>query len=125
MFLTWYNCLNFYDHVIFVSLIKIKNYDHVFIFQIIGSGPELRIVVRPDTAGLYICVATVRERDFEFPKLEGRVRVLIKGPPQIVSSAEQLGRMGDTVNIECSTVSIPSPIQITWMYKGREIDLSK
>ena len=93
--------------------------------QILGSGAELKVRVSPRTAGLYICIATVRERDFEYPSLDGKVRVLIKGPPQIVSSAVQMGRMGDTVNIECSTISIPSPLKITWMYKGRDIDTSK
>ncbi|XP_066937768.1 irregular chiasm C-roughest protein-like isoform X2 [Macrobrachium rosenbergii] len=88
--------------------------------KIIGSGSELRVVVRPSTAGVYKCIATVRG----FADLEGSLRVLVKGPPQIVSSSEQQGRMGDTVTIECMTVSIPTPIRITWTYKGRQIDLS-
>ncbi|XP_071548361.1 irregular chiasm C-roughest protein-like isoform X2 [Panulirus ornatus] len=88
--------------------------------KILGSGRELRVVVGPSTAGLYTCLASVRG----FPDLQGHLRVLVKGPPMIVSAGEQQGRMGDTVTLECSTVSIPSPIRITWTYKGREIDLS-
>ncbi|XP_047477071.1 irregular chiasm C-roughest protein-like isoform X1 [Penaeus chinensis] len=88
--------------------------------KIIGSGAELRVVVGASTAGVYRCVAAVRG----FPDLQGRLRVLVKGPPMIVSSSDQQGRMGDTVTLECNTVSIPSPIRITWTYRGREIDLS-
>ncbi|XP_053635845.2 irregular chiasm C-roughest protein isoform X1 [Cherax quadricarinatus] len=88
--------------------------------KIIGTGRELVVVVGSSTAGVYTCVATVRG----FPDLRGRLRVLVKGPPTIVSAGEQQGRMGDTVTLECSTVSIPSPIRITWTYNGREIDLS-
>ncbi|XP_076069314.1 irregular chiasm C-roughest protein-like isoform X2 [Oratosquilla oratoria] len=88
--------------------------------KIIGSGPELRVVVSEATAGVYRCVSTVRG----FPDLTGRLRVLVEGPPTIVSSSEQEGRMGDTVNLECHTLSVPKPIKITWTYKGREIDLS-
>lgn len=89
--------------------------------QIVGSGQQLTVVVGPSTAGLYICQASVRG----FPSVEGRQRVLVKGPPLIVSAEEQEGRMGDTVTLECSTVSVPSPIRITWTYNGREIDLSE
>ncbi|XP_071544918.1 irregular chiasm C-roughest protein-like isoform X2 [Panulirus ornatus] len=88
--------------------------------KIIGSGPQLVVVVGTSTAGVYTCQAAVRG----FPDLQGRLRVLVKGPPTIVSAEEQQGRMGDTVTLECSTVSIPSPIRITWTYNGREIDLS-
>lgn len=79
------------------------------------------MVVGHSTAGVYRCVASVRG----FPDLQGHMRVLLKGPPQIVSASDQQGRMGDTVSLECSTVSIPSPIRVTWTYKGREIDLSE
>ncbi|KAG0719169.1 Irregular chiasm C-roughest protein [Chionoecetes opilio] len=88
--------------------------------QILGKGRDLVVRVRPKTAGLYVCVAHVQG----FPDLRGTVRVLVKGPPTIVSAGEQEGRMGDTVSLECSTVSIPSPIRVTWTYKGREIDLT-
>ncbi|XP_069183795.1 irregular chiasm C-roughest protein isoform X3 [Procambarus clarkii] len=88
--------------------------------KVIGSGRELVVVVGASTAGVYTCVASVRG----FPDLQGRLRVLVKGPPTIVSAGEQQGRMGDTVTLECSTVSIPSPIRITWTYNGREIDFS-
>ncbi|XP_069957739.1 irregular chiasm C-roughest protein-like isoform X3 [Cherax quadricarinatus] len=88
--------------------------------KILGSGSELRVVVESATAGVYVCVAAVRG----FPQLEGRLRLLVKGPPTIVSAGEQRGRMGDTVNLECNTVSIPSPIRVTWTYNGKEIDLS-
>ncbi|ROT66949.1 Irregular chiasm C-roughest protein [Penaeus vannamei] len=52
------------------------------------------------------------------------MRVLLKGPPQIVSASDQQGRKGETVSLECSTVSIPSPIRVTWTYNGQEIDFS-
>ncbi|XP_069947349.1 synaptogenesis protein syg-1-like [Cherax quadricarinatus] len=88
--------------------------------KIIGSGQELVVVVGSSTAGVYTCVATVRG----FSDLQGRMRVLVKGPPTIVSAGEQQGRLGDTVTLECNTVSIPSPIRVTWTYNGRDIDLS-
>ncbi|XP_064091683.1 irregular chiasm C-roughest protein-like isoform X1 [Macrobrachium nipponense] len=89
--------------------------------KIIGSGEEHRVVVDPSTAGGYRCVASVRG----FPELLGRLKVLVKGPPTIISSGDQQGRMGDTVTLECRTVSIPSPIKITWTYKGKQIDISE
>ncbi|XP_063601765.1 irregular chiasm C-roughest protein-like [Penaeus indicus] len=85
-----------------------------------GVGAELRVVVGQSTAGVYRCVASVRG----FPDLQGHMRVLLKGPPQIVSSSDQQGRKGETVSLECSTVSIPSPIRVTWTYNGQEIDFS-
>ncbi|XP_069185991.1 irregular chiasm C-roughest protein isoform X2 [Procambarus clarkii] len=88
--------------------------------KILGTGRELRLRVKPSTAGVYRCVASVRG----FPEVEGGLRVLVKGPPTIVSAGEQRGRMGGTVSLECSTVSIPSPIRVTWAYNGRDIDLS-
>lgn len=94
-------------------------------FQIIGTGTELRVVVSPRTTGSYRCVASVRERVLQFPDLVGRMRVLVKGPPKIVSSGEQLGTPGTTVNLECNTVSVPRPIKVTWTYKGRPVDLGE
>lgn len=89
--------------------------------QILGSGPDLSVLVDSRTAGVYTCLASVRG----FPELRGDVRLLVKGPPTIVSAGEQEGRRGDTVSLECRTLSIPSPIKVTWTHKGREIDLSK
>ncbi|XP_047738129.1 irregular chiasm C-roughest protein [Hyalella azteca] len=91
--------------------------------KVIGTGPELRVVVGPSTTGSYRCVASVRDRDLQFPDLVGRMRVLVKGPPTIVSAGEQLGTPGGTVTLECNTVSVPSPIKVTWTYKGRAIDI--
>ena len=83
------------------------------------------MVVSPITAGSYRCVAGVRDRDLQFPEVVGKMQVLVKGPPTIVSSAEQSGRPGGIVRLECNTVSVPSPIKMTWFYKGRIIDLGE
>ncbi|KAK7068924.1 hypothetical protein SK128_008575 [Halocaridina rubra] len=88
--------------------------------KLLSTGKAFEVIVAPFTTGVYICVASVRG----FPDLEGRIRVLVKGPPLIVSSSTQEGRMGDTVILECTTVSIPTPIRITWTYRGRQIDLN-
>ncbi|KAF2367109.1 Immunoglobulin-like domain [Trinorchestia longiramus] len=93
--------------------------------KIIGTGSELRVSVSPLTAGPYRCVVGVRERDLQFPELVGRMKVLLKGPPTIVSDTDQMGRPGATVNLECNTVSVPSPIKVTWTYKGKPIDLEE
>ena len=79
----------------------------------------------PASAGSYRCVAGVRNRDLQFPELVGKLKVMVKGPPTIVSSAEQSGRPGGTVKLECISVSVPSPIKVTWTYKGRPIDLGE
>lgn len=93
--------------------------------QIIGTGPELRVVVSTSTTGAYRCVASVRDRTLQFTDLVGRMRVLVKGPPTIVSAGEQLGRPGATVRLECNTVSVPRPIKVTWTYKGRLVDFGE
>lgn len=77
------------------------------------------------TSGPYRCVAAVRDRNLQFPELIGRMKVMIKGPPTIVSDTVQMGRPGGTVNLECNTLSVPSPIKVTWTYKDRAIDLGK
>ncbi|XP_047736504.1 irregular chiasm C-roughest protein [Hyalella azteca] len=91
--------------------------------KIIGNGSELRVSVSPLTAGAYRCVAGVRERDLQFPELIGKMKVLLKGPPTIVSPTDQVGRPGATVHLECNTVSVPSPIKVTWTYRGKPVDL--
>ncbi|KAK7085013.1 hypothetical protein SK128_013535 [Halocaridina rubra] len=86
--------------------------------KLFSIGKNLEVIVTPSTSGTYICVASVRG----FPNLEGRLRVLVKGPPLIVSPNVQEGKMGETVTLECTTVSIPKPIRVNWTYKGRQID---
>ncbi|KAI8433726.1 hypothetical protein MSG28_015714 [Choristoneura fumiferana] len=83
-----------------------------------GKAPNLKIQVKNETAGRYICKATVEG----YPEIESEATVFIKGTPTILSNRTQFGSEGDIVRIECAALSVPKPDDIRWFFEGREIN---
>ncbi|XP_073965605.1 irregular chiasm C-roughest protein-like [Choristoneura fumiferana] len=86
--------------------------------QVKGKAPNLKIQVKNETAGRYICKATVEG----YPEIESEATVFIKGTPTILSNRTQFGSEGDIVRIECAALSVPKPDDIRWFFEGREIN---
>lgn len=84
-----------------------------------GKSPNLEIVVNKETAGKYICKASVTG----YPEIESEATVFIKGAPKIISNRTQIGAEGETVTVECLTESVPKPDFIKWFFEGREISV--
>ncbi|XP_041985822.1 irregular chiasm C-roughest protein-like isoform X2 [Aricia agestis] len=84
-----------------------------------GKAPNLRVHVDEETAGRYICKASVDG----YPEIESEATIFIKGPPQILSNRTQLGSEGESTRIECATRSVPEPDDVRWFFEGREISV--
>lgn len=87
----------------------------------VGTSSNLTVVVSNDHVGSYTCRASVLGAF-----IEAEASIFLKGPPSITSTKKQFGTLGETVEIECVTFSIPKPQQrISWSYNGREINSSE
>ncbi|XP_050679616.1 irregular chiasm C-roughest protein-like isoform X2 [Leptidea sinapis] len=84
-----------------------------------GKAPNLKIKVEKETAGRYICKASIDG----YPEIESEATLFIKGPPQIISNRTQIGSEGDKVSVECEAMSVPKPDDIRWYFEGREINI--
>ncbi|XP_049882142.1 irregular chiasm C-roughest protein-like isoform X2 [Pectinophora gossypiella] len=84
-----------------------------------GKALNLKVYVTKETAGRYICKATVEG----YPEITSEATIFIKGAPVIVSNRTQLGSEGDSVRIECAALSVPKPDDIRWYFEGREISV--
>ncbi|KAJ0170535.1 hypothetical protein K1T71_013906 [Dendrolimus kikuchii] len=85
--------------------------------QVKGKAANLKVLVKSETAGRYLCKATVEG----YPEIESEAIVFIKGPPKILSNRTQLGSEGESVRVECAALSVPKPDDIRWYFEGREI----
>ncbi|XP_026324502.1 irregular chiasm C-roughest protein-like isoform X2 [Hyposmocoma kahamanoa] len=83
-----------------------------------GEAANLVINVTNDTAGRYICKATVPG----YPPIQDEVTVFLKAKPEIISNRTQFGPEGERVTVECIAISIPKPDDITWYFEGRQIN---
>lgn len=90
--------------------------------RVVGTSPTLHLVAATDTAGRYFCKATSPG----FAEIRAEALVLLKGPPRIVSAAEQFaaGRDGtdEAVQLECVAESVPKANHVSWAYNGKLID---
>lgn len=85
--------------------------------QVKGKASNLRLHVSRETAGRYICKATING----YPEIEAEATVFIKGAPKILSNRTQFGSEGESVSIECTSLSVPKPDDIRWFFEGKEI----
>ncbi|CAG9572924.1 unnamed protein product [Danaus chrysippus] len=85
--------------------------------QVKGKAAKFSVMVNENTAGRYICKATVDG----YPDIESEAIIFIKGPPKILSNRTQSGTEGETVRVECSSLCVPKPDDIRWYFEGREI----
>ncbi|KAG6463463.1 hypothetical protein O3G_MSEX013886 [Manduca sexta] len=84
----------------------------------VGKSPNLTLTVSQHSAGQYWCRASVEGRQ----EVEAPVTVFIKGPPKIMSNRTQYGVEGDSVRIECISLSVPKPDYVMWTFDGHEIN---
>ncbi|KAL0859876.1 hypothetical protein ABMA27_010212 [Loxostege sticticalis] len=84
-----------------------------------GRAPNLKVDVSRETAGRYICKATVEG----YPEIESEAAIFIKGPPKILSNRTQLGMEGESVTIECAALCVPKPDDVRWYFEGKEISI--
>ncbi|XP_068624377.1 irregular chiasm C-roughest protein-like [Battus philenor] len=87
--------------------------------QVKGKTANLKVQVNNETAGSYICKATVDG----YPEIESEATVFIKSVPKILSNRTQFGSEGEMVRIECAAFSVPKPDDIRWYFEGREISV--
>lgn len=71
--------------------------------QVVGTSPNLTITVSTETAGKYICKASV----VGFPEISAMASVYLKGPPTITSARRQYGITGVNTRVECTAFSVP------------------
>lgn len=62
-----------------------------------------------------------------FPEIQAEAKIILKGPPKIISPNEQfpLDLPRDTYEIECSAISIPKAKHVSWAFNGRLIDFDR
>ncbi|KPJ16354.1 Irregular chiasm C-roughest protein [Papilio machaon] len=87
--------------------------------QVKGKAPNLKVTVNNETAGSYICKATVDG----YPEIESEATIFIKSIPKILSNRTQFGSEGEMVRVECAAFSVPKPDDIRWYFEGREISV--
>ncbi|KAM3968499.1 irregular chiasm C-roughest protein isoform 2-T2 [Aphomia sociella] len=87
--------------------------------QVKGKAPNLNVYVGAETAGRYICKASVDG----YPEIESEATIFIKGVPNIISNTTQYGTEGDGVTIECVAHCVPKPDDIRWYFEGHEISV--
>lgn len=81
----------------------------------------LSIIASNETAGRYYCKA----QSIGFPEISAEALVILKGPPKILSPAEQYPTDEQTYEIECVAFSIPKAKHVSWAFNGILIDLDK
>ncbi|KAL4707063.1 hypothetical protein ACJJTC_011389, partial [Scirpophaga incertulas] len=86
--------------------------------QVKGKTPNLKVYVTTESAGRYICKASVEG----YPEIESEAIVFIKGAPKILSNRTQFGTEGESVRVECASLSVPKPDDIRWYLEGKEIN---
>lgn len=69
----------------------------------VGATPNLTITVSNETAGLYICKASV----VGFPEISATASLFLRGPPTILSHRRQYGVIGVNTRVECKAFAVP------------------
>lgn len=88
--------------------------------QVVGTSPNLTVMVTRETAGRYYCKASV----MGFPEIGAEASVYLKGKPSISSHKRQFGIPGDNARIECIAFSVPKARHVSWTFNGKEINTS-
>ncbi|XP_055303308.1 irregular chiasm C-roughest protein-like isoform X2 [Sitodiplosis mosellana] len=86
--------------------------------KVVGASTNLTITVSPETAGKYICKASV----VGFPEISAIATVFLKGPPTITSARRQYGITGVNTRVECTAFSVPKARHVSWTFMGHEIN---
>ena len=88
------------------------------LLQIISQDQNLTLIVTDESVGTYFCHAEV---EGYAPVTSNPAEILITGRPEITSSQDQMGVVGDNVHIKCTAVAIPQAQRVVWKYHGHTI----
>ncbi|KAK7580395.1 hypothetical protein V9T40_001024 [Parthenolecanium corni] len=86
--------------------------------KLVGRSSNLNITVTPENTGRYYCRAHVPG----FPDIGADAYIRMNGRPLIQKNSIQYGLIGDSVRLECSAFSVPSPEKATWSFNGQIIE---
>lgn len=81
----------------------------------------LSLITSNETAGRYYCKA----HSPGFQEISAEALVTLKGPPKIISAAEQHPLDAVTYEIECEAHSVPKAKHVSWAFNGVLIDMDK
>lgn len=86
-----------------IKSIMLFHWHSIVCLQVVGASPNLTIAVSSETAGKYICKASV----VGFHEISATASVYLKGPPTITSARRQYGITGVNTRVECIAFSVP------------------
>lgn len=89
--------------------------------RVVGTSSMLHVIASNETAGRYYCKA----HSSGFPEISSEALVILKGPPKIISRAEQHPLDSETYEIECIAIAIPKAKHVSWAFNGVLIDADK
>lgn len=81
----------------------------------------LHLIASNETAGRYYCKA----HSSGFPEISSEALVILKGPPKIISRAQQHPIDSKMYEIDCTAISVPKAKHVSWAFNGILIDTDK
>ena len=85
----------------------------------IGYSANLTMFVSEDTAGSYTCQVTVPG----YRTIQAAAQVRLEGPPTPLrlGPGPQQGEVGETGELRCGAVAVPSAEAVVWSYRERVV----
>lgn len=87
----------------------------------VGTSSTLHLIASNETAGRYYCKA----HSSGFQEISSEALVILKGPPKIISRAQQHPIDSKTYEIDCTAISVPKAKHVSWAFNGILIDTDK
>lgn len=108
---------------IFLSPFLSLSFDWQINFQprVVGTSSTLHLIASNETAGRYYCKA----HSSGFQEISSEALVILKGPPKILSNAQQHPLDGGTYEIDCTAIAVPKAKHVSWAFNGVLIDTDK
>lgn len=89
--------------------------------RVVGTSSTLHLIASNETAGRYYCKA----HSSGFQEISSEALVILKGPPKILSNAQQHPLDGGTYEIDCTAIAVPKAKHVSWAFNGVLIDTDK
>ena len=89
--------------------------------RVVGTSSTLHLIASNETAGRYYCKA----HSSGFTEISSEALLILKGPPRIISRAQQQPLDGETYEIECTAITVPKAKHVSWAFNGVLIDVDK
>lgn len=86
-----------------------------------GTSSTLHLIASNETAGRYYCKA----HSSGFLEISSEALVILKGPPKIISRAQQYPLDSETYEIDCTAIAVPKAKHVSWAFNGILIDADK